>query len=184
MKKLALMGILSVLAIGCGDDDGGRPGTDGGLTLMDSGMIVLPDTGTTPTPDAGTTPRGECAEPLAALPSEVLPRCSAETAACIDAAIAARDQMALNACYDNDTTAPYVEGEFELDCGFCSTLSVISCASNNGCDAEWADWNCCLEACADDACATQCTNMFQSPFITCLQGLGATCQDADAVCFP
>ncbi|MCU0671240.1 MAG: hypothetical protein MUE69_00460 [Myxococcota bacterium] len=53
MKKLALMGILSVLAIGCGDDDA-RGGTDSGmLTLMDSGMIVLPDTGTPPTMDAG-----------------------------------------------------------------------------------------------------------------------------------
>jgi len=181
MKKLALMGILSVLALGCGDDDGGRTGTDSGmLTLMDSGTIVLPDTGTTPTPDAGSTSRGECEDPLPELPAEVLPRCSAETAACIDMATT---QAAYQACFDGDMTAPYVEGDLEIDCSFCSTLQLIACGSNNGCGEEWADWNCCLSACTDEACAAGC-NSFRDGFVTCLQGLGATCQNADASCFP
>ncbi|MCB9620885.1 MAG: hypothetical protein H6724_15710 [Sandaracinus sp.] len=180
MKKLALVGILSVLGFGCGDDDGGRTGTDSGLTLMDSGTITLPDTGTMMTMDSGTTSRGECEMPLAALPAEVLPRCSAETATCISMATS---NAALQACFDADMTPPFVEGDFELDCGLCSTFQLISCGSNNGCGAEWADWNCCLEPCADEACAAGC-NSFRDAFVTCIQGLGATCQSADASCFP
>jgi hypothetical protein len=190
MKKLALMGILSVLAIGCGDDDGGRPGTDSGLMLMDSGMIVLPDTGMMPTTDAGTTPMGECAEPVPDLrdlamdpmaPAGLLPRCTAETLSCINGASSAEAQAT---CRMGDTQAPLtVEGE-SLDCEWCWGFQTLSCVSDS-CPSEYATYNCCAEAagCTGDTCPA-CETQFNA-LRTCFQAQPmGTCNEFLLGCFP
>ncbi len=157
MKKLALMGILSVLAIGCGDDDGGRSGTDSGmLTLMDSGTIVLPDTGTTPTPDAGS---GTC-------PPEQIP--GVDMAACTEQQImdlqtaAGMGDAALQAWFDANAA-----------CGACALQGIYSCATMNGCDDEWGNVICCI----DSACSSSTT---QAEFDACAnaaQNAGGACGD-------
>lgn len=177
MKKLALMGILSVLAIGCGDDDGGRPGTDGGLTLMDSGMIVLPDTGTTPTPDAGST---MCEPVVFPLPTE--PGCTAEQGNELNMILEAMDMAAFSAWLDD----PANEG-----CVGCIDEGITACSTMNGCDDEAGNLLCCLEgACpsADAACVNSarmgaCSTQ-DGAFGTCAQDtIGSTC-NIPAECFP
>lgn len=153
MKKLALMGILSVLAIGCGDDDA-RGGTDSGLMLMDSGMIVLPDTGTMPMVDAGggSTWPAECREPFPTLDMQtgstaIFPRCAAATAECINACM---DSDCLVACLDADTTA--ADATTGVDCSTCFLIQYYAALSASGCQTAVGEYFCCIEDCEDEAC--------------------------------
>lgn len=162
MKKLALVGILSVLGLGCGDDDGGgRTGADSGLTLMDSGTITLPDTGTPMTMDSGTT----------SCPPEQIP--AVEAAACTMQQImdlqtaAGMGDAALEAWFDANA-----------ECGACALQGIYSCATMNGCDDEWGNVVCCLES----ACSTAAT---QDEFNACAnaaQNTGGSCE-AQATAF-
>lgn len=192
MKKLALMGILSVLAIGCGDDDGGRPGTDSGLMLMDSGMIVLPDTGTMPMTDAGG-PTGECAEPppdLRELNMDpevmgmLLPRCSGETLTCL---MGCSDDACADACIAADATPGLdVGGGTTLDCDLCLNAQSNGCIGNEGCEAEWGALFCCVEAnsCASPTSCPACSAQL-SALQTCASAVPqATCQPYLLGCFP
>ena len=160
MKKLALMGILSVLAIGCGDDDA-RGGTDSGLMLMDSGMIVLPDTGTMPMVDAGTSRwPAECREELPALSEfseSAFPRCAASTITCIQGC--GMDNECAFDCQEADTTPPLMLEGQAVDCTTCVVYQQDVAQSQNGCAAEVGEWNCCVQAnnCMDLACvSTNC----------------------------
>ncbi|MCA9613283.1 MAG: hypothetical protein KC586_11075 [Myxococcales bacterium] len=187
MKKLALVGILSVLGFGCGDDDGGRT-SDSGLTLMDSGTIMLPDTGTMPMVDSGTTPMGECADPVPSLeelamdpsaPAGLLPRCSLDTAMCLNDAADAAGQ---EACIAADTTTPLdVEGN-SLDCEFCWNYQFEACLSGE-CRSQYAAFSCCYEAagCSGSECPACETEL--NALISCFQG-GADCNSYLIACFP
>ncbi len=193
MKKLALVGILSVLGLGCGDDDGGaRRGADSGLTLMDSGTITLPDTGTPMTMDAGTTPGGECAEPPADLRElnmdpmamgMLLPRCSSATLTCL---MGCEDVACQDACTAMDTTAGVdVGGGTVLDCDLCINYQSNACIGNEGCETEWGGLFCCLEANAcDDISCPACTAQLTA-LQTCAQAVPpASCQPYLLSCFP
>lgn len=180
MKKLALMGILSVLALGCGDDDGGRTGTDSGmLTLMDSGTIVLPDTGTTPTPDAGGT---TCPPEQVPAPTEA--ECTEAQISSLQSA-AMMGNAALNAWFNDPANA---------GCGGCLNVGILACATQNGCDDEWGNIGCCLEtACASattqeefDACVEReldgaCSSQ-NTAFDGCIGGLPMGTCGIDPVC--
>jgi len=176
MKKLALMGILSVLAIGCGDDDA-RGGTDSGLMLMDSGMIVLPDTGTMP--DAGGT---TCPPERVDAPTE---------AECTEAQISSLQSAAM---MGNAALTAWFNDPANAACGGCLNVGILACATDNGCDDEWGNIGCCLEtACAsattqaefdacverelDGACSTQ-----NAAFDGCIGGLPMGTCGIDPVC--
>lgn len=178
MKKLALMGILSVLALGCGDDDGGRPGTDSGmLTLMDSGTIVLPDTGTTPMVDAGGTTM--CDPVVIPLPTE--PGCTAEQGDALMMALA-DGEAAFSAWLDDPANAGCVD---------CINEGITACSTMNGCDDEAGNLLCCLEdacpsgdgACVNGATMGACSTQ-NGAFSSCAQAtIGDTC-NIPAECFP
>lgn len=196
MKKLALMGILSVLALGCGDDDGGRGSDrDSGLMLMDSGMIVLPDTGTPPMMDAGTTPMGECAEPppdLRELNMDpmamgmLLPRCSSATLTCL-MGCSASDTACSDGCLAADTTPGLdIGGGTTLDCDLCLTAQGNACIGNEGCETQWGAFFCCVEAngCANPNSCPACSAEL-SAIQTCAGTVPqATCQPYVLGCFP
>jgi len=187
MKQLGIMMALLVGATGCGDDDRPTGDTDaGGITIMDSGPRPMVDSGTSSGVDAGGGSGGACADPLPPLPSEALPRCSAETLNCAAECTTGECQQA---CFDADTT-PGVDagGGLTIDCGLCFTLQSISCGSNMGCGSQWETWNCCLEDCSAgggtaEACQTTCQSQGNA-FISCVNGLGAACASAQQSCFP
>lgn len=189
MKKLALLGILSMFAVACGDDDGGRTRDSGMLTLMDSGTIMLPDTGTMPMMDSGTTPMGECADPVPNLvdlaadpsaPAGLLPRCSAETAQCLNDAA---DGAAQEACIAADATAPLsVEGQ-SLDCEFCWNYQFEACLSGE-CRTQYAAFSCCFEeaGCTGSECPACQTQL--DALIGCYQANPSACNNYLSGCFP
>ncbi|MBX3245681.1 MAG: hypothetical protein KF901_00720 [Myxococcales bacterium] len=170
MKKLSIVGILSLLAFGCGDDDD----RDTRPMLMDSGTIMLPDSGTTEM-DSGTTTPEECRAQPQPLPAAALPRCAAETLTCY---MNAATNEARQACLNDDPTPP-LEGQ--ISCNLCTILQLVACGAANGCDAQWGDFNCCAEACDTQACVDACD---LDPFIACLNGTGTACQGAFLSCFP
>ncbi|MCB9611885.1 MAG: hypothetical protein H6722_05450 [Sandaracinus sp.] len=154
MKKLALVGILSVLGFGCGDDDGGRTGTDSGLTLMDSGTITLPDTGTMMMPDAGGS---MCAPERVDAPT--MATCTQQQIMDLQTAAGMGD-AALNAWFNDAANTA---------CAGCLNVGILACATDNGCDDEWGEIGCCLET----ACAGATT---QEEFDACVETeLDTTC---------
>lgn len=183
MKNLALLGILSVLALGCGDDDGrGSDRDSGGLTLMDSGTIVLPDTGTTPTMDGGGSTT--CEPVVFPLPTE--PGCTAEQGTELNMILGMTDMAARMAAFNAWLDDPANEG-----CLGCIDEGITACSTMNGCDDEAGNLLCCLEDACPSADAT-CVNGARmgacstqdAAFGTCAQDtIGATC-NIPAECFP
>ncbi len=194
MKKLAICIALALGAFGCGDDDGNGSGTDAGtgITLPDSGMVGT-DAGTGTGTDAGTgtgTDAGmarQCAQPqpdlreLAAMNpgANVLPRCAAATAMCLQGCM---DQACQTACLEADMTPPLTAGSNMIGCDGCLNIQSLGCASNEGCGDEVAAAICCFEdnpSNGQTACASQI-----DAYRTCAQGLGNACAPYISACFP
>src|SRR5687767_12679344 len=124
--KVVLGLLLSVLGglglFGCGSDDRGTGGgDDGGIRIMDSGAGRR-DTGGGGGRDSGGGGGmdtggggGMCADPIAPLPAEALPRCSAMTRSCV---MACTTVACINMCLMSDTTPPVMAGMTTIDCGF------------------------------------------------------------------
>lgn len=96
----------------------------------------------------------ECARAVRPLPSDLLPRCTAATGACIDGC---GTTDCVWSCAGADATPP-ASG---ANCETCLYHQVIACAGVAGCDAQWANWLCCTEdrcpAGSDPGCeAAQC----------------------------
>jgi len=174
MTKFALfLGCAAALVLaGCSSDSGRRSGGEedgGGIVLMDSGTDT--DSGMTGTDsgaggsDSGTGAR-ECAAMLMALPSDVLPRCSAETQTCVSGCT---DGACLQGCMDADTTEPVMVSGTTIDCGVCVNYQLFYCLDSMGCHDQVAALNCCVEdncgsaadvnACAQSMCSTEFGNL-------------------------
>ncbi len=178
MNKLTIsLTIFAMALAGCGDDDrpgdimipDSGPGTDSGPVGTDMGPA-----------DVDMGPTGACADMIDALPADFTPRCSADTATCVEGAMSNDEFFA---CLDADTTAPYMD-MMGLDCGFCINYQSIQCADANGCHDEWAAFNCCAEAngCEDTACAQANCGSELTAFQNC--DPTADCQAQVFSCFP
>jgi hypothetical protein len=101
-----------------------------------------------------------CAEPRDYLPAAFLPRCSADTAACIAGCVTEADADACrDACISADTTP--AETQFGLDCAACIYLTLFACIDMTACHNGVAEVFCCIEdncptgsaeGCADRMC--------------------------------
>jgi hypothetical protein len=90
-----------------------------------------------------------CAEPREYLPEAFLPRCSADTAACIAGCTTEADADACrDACIEADTTP--AETQFGLNCATCIYLTVFACIDMTACHDGVAEVFCCIE----DNCPT------------------------------
>ena len=155
-------------------------GTDtDGSTTMDSGTV---DSGTVDsgTVDSGTA-TGPCADAPPAVPAAALPRCAAATLTCL---MGCADAACQQTCIDGDTTP--ADTTTGLDCNTCLNAQSIQCADANGCHAQYAAINCCIEAhsCADQACVNTSCGTELGAFNTCANGTGSACQSALLSCFP
>jgi len=155
-------------------------GTDtDGSTTMDSGTV---DSGTVDsgTVDSGTA-TGPCADAPPAVPAAALPRCAAATLTCL---MGCADAACQQTCIDGDTTP--ADTTTGLDCNTCLNAQSIQCADANGCHAQYAAINCCIEAhsCADQACVSTNCGTELGAFNTCANGTGSACQSALLSCFP
>jgi hypothetical protein len=101
-----------------------------------------------------------CAEPRDYLPESLLPRCSADTAACIAACMDDADPDACReVCINADTTP--AEGSFGLNCAACIYLTLFACIDMTDCHDGVAEVFCCIEdncpagsaeGCSDQMC--------------------------------
>ena len=187
----------------CVIDGGGTAGTtkDGGrdsgpLVWMprDSGMTRPPMM--TPVVDAGSGQM--CAMRRVPLPSALLPRCSAATAACIeDCTDAADADSCREVCIDADSTP--AETTYGLDCAGCIYLQLFACVDAAGCHDGVADAFCCIadkcpagspEGCSENSCGEELTTALTCGYFADMactdfnRGLIAQCYagnaDADA----
>ena len=183
MKNLTIsILMMGLMAYGCGDDDrGDDTGDDTGITIPDSGPTGT-DMGPVTMMDMGPTgPTGMCAQPLDMLPADFFPRCSAETFSCV---MGAADNAAFLACLDADTTAGYM-GDASADCSTCVNYQSIYCADANGCHAEFAAVNCCIEANCGAGSADTCVQTECGTELAAFQGCEPTseCQAEIVACF-
>lgn len=165
----ALFALLAVL-FACGDDGSSSPAdggsdTDAGATVMDAGIRA-------------------CSAALPTLPAAQLPRCSAETGACIAACM---DQDCFDACVAADDTPPGSFLDTEVDCETCIDVNPLACSSNMSCASTWSTWNCCLDECdmagnSAEVCDTMC-EAEASAFFECFEANLAECRAAYAACF-
>lgn len=184
MKKLVLL-CATLALVGCGDDDtrtvmlmDSGPGTDSGGGGVDTGPSGT-DSGPMGT-DSGGGSR-DCEMALESLPSVILPRCSADTATCINGCA---DIDCQNMCLDADTTPPETMSGQMIDCNICFNYQVNVCIDMN-CPTEFAAFRCCLEdnACTDASCPA-CSSQL-SAVQSCAGGLPAgACTDQITACFP
>lgn len=170
-RKSLLSSFLIVLALGaCGDDESA---SDGGASTMDSSTdegddagrdayVWVPNGGSGGSGGTGGSTGGTggtgggsvldgrmCAEPREYLPEALLPRCSADTAACIAGCAAQADPDACrDACIGSDTTP--AEPTFGLNCGACIYLTLFACIDMADCHEGVAEVFCCIE----DNCPT------------------------------
>jgi len=175
----SLLSALLLIACGgavgaCGDDEGGDDG--GASNTMDSSAgedadaaldeyVWVPNAGSggtggsgaggTSGAGAGGTGGGSpldgrmCAAPREYLPEAFLPRCSADTAACIAGCMNHADPEACrDACISSDTTP--AEPQFGLNCGACIYLTLFACVDMEDCHRGVAEVFCCIE----DNCPT------------------------------
>lgn len=187
MKKLSIVGILSLLAFGCGDDDD----RDTRPMLMDSGTIMLPDSSTTEM-DSGTTTPEECREPITDLRvvnmdpmvmGQLLPRCSADTLMCLQGC--GEDGPCQEACIAADTTPGVnVGGSSLFVCDNCLNYQFVSCLSNEGCGTQVGDYFCCLEAngCSGDAPCPACEAATMA-LSACVPTASSRCAPYQQACF-
>jgi len=191
INRATLLGAVMALALaGCGGS-GSRATDSGGITLMDSGTdtdgSTTMDSGTVDsgTVDSGTvdsgTATGPCADAPPAVPAAALPRCAAATLTCL---MGCADAACQQTCIDGDTTP--ADTTTGLDCNTCLNAQSIQCADANGCHAQYAAINCCIEAhsCADQACVNTSCGTELGAFNTCANGTGSACQSALLSCFP
>lgn len=84
----------------------------------------------------------ECTDPVNPLPANLMPRCSAETYACI-AACAVEDQGCEGRCIAKDTTPRTSYYGYEIGCSTCVYYQRQACADKNGCHSVNAQLECC-----------------------------------------
>jgi len=158
MRTLCMISAMSLLlAVGC--DDGRGDGTDagGGIVLMDAGPGM---TGTDAGPgmtgtDAG--PGGGC--PPAEAPAPTMSMvCAASTLTCL---MGATDAASQQACIDADPMPDACNGCINQE-----LIASCSSASGGGCNNEWGEVECCLQAecpSGDAACINSAIGTMAAP---------------------
>jgi hypothetical protein len=193
---LAALATVGLVLVGCGDDDGG----DGPpIIVLDAGPDLGGgvDMGMPPPPppvDMGG-PR-ECERVPEALPESVmgmriLPRCSPETRAAVEACGPITSMPALtcaNTAVMRDTTPGLpIGGGQVLDCETCVNYQQLICFANAGCASQLTAVQCCFQdnGCTGGACPA-CNAQIMA-FQTCA-GSRPACFDFFAspqgTCFP
>ncbi len=169
MLTRSLCAVLSVLpfALGCYDSVPvtDAPSRDMGPTARDGGpgrdaFVPRRDAFVPPPIDAGgdVCVTGERLAPYAG------PTCRPETAECLEGCGADPDPgFCQDECFAADET-----------CVQCLNETVIRCAANNGCQAEWDEYACCSEELCPGAvevdrliCSDDCTSQLEL-FVDCL----------------
>ena len=126
------------------------------------------------------TDGGSCDIALPPVEASVLPRCTADTHACV-LACDPSDQACRDLCLANDPT-PAVEASGGT-CQDCVTIQALSCADRSGCHAEVSAFVCCLTLecpagspadCLTTSCGDSLTTMF-----TCLNTTAPQCAAYD-----
>lgn len=106
---------------------------------------------------SGECGKKACAEPLAPLPAEFLPRCSADTLACIEAC---RTNACLLDCLEADRMTPRAFDGALYGCKSCIDHQIAACLAKTSCLPGEAALYCCIEErCGgtfDSACETRC----------------------------
>jgi hypothetical protein len=147
----------------------------------------LPSTGggfAPPAPTTGppmlTPPTGTCANPRMPVPEALLPRCTAETHACVlqCANSPEYDQEACrNACLAADTVPADNSLGVPINCANCTLGQLLACADSGGCHNETASFMCCIEGCGGgDACTASCNGELQA-FGLCVYYTAPQCVD-------
>jgi hypothetical protein len=211
----SLLSALLLIAIGgCGDDENNGDGgantldssTDEGVDAGRDAYVWMPNAGsggsggTGGAGGAGGTGGGSgldgrmCAAPRDYLPESFLPRCSADTAACIAGCMSSADPEACrDGCISSDATPP--ESQFGLNCGACIYLTLFACIDMEDCHDGVAEVFCCIEdncptgsaeGCSDQMCGGEiqaavtcgyyanqdCVDLLGDEIGRCFAGLG------------
>lgn len=174
----ALLLALGVLAA-CSDDENGA--TDAG---KDSGLVWTPDAGGGDPADSGADAGlvRACAKPREAFPAAALPRCTAETGACVAACESAANAGACrDACVAKDKHAPLAARGAAIGCQSCISLQLFACADQGDCHDPVAGLFCCLaDKCpagsADGCSGAMCGTEIDSA-LTCIVNVEPQCAD-------
>ena len=173
------------IAAACGDDDGPADPSDGGNG--DAPIFMPPDTGLMLRDSGMVDGASECIRPrLEPPPAERLPRCSAETRACVAACGDDEDGCADICWADDETPADPDIGA----CGDCVILDLLACLDAGGCNQEVAEIFCCGErecppGSAEDCFDVMCAPQLQALF-ACGLGMAPGCFDelnGDGACY-
>jgi hypothetical protein len=138
-----------------------------------------------------------CARPRQPLPPALLPRCSADTRACVAACPQAADpDMCREQCLKADTTPR--DPTTGVDCSGCVYVQLFACVDRANCHTGVADVFCCIEAncpagspegCGEQHCSSQIRTALTCGYyadMSCLDFLGSSISgcfaagDADA----
>lgn len=156
--------VASLTPAACGSESDADPSDDG----SDDGneqLLEYADAGIPERPDAGPEPEVEICLPIAPLPPEQLPRCTAATRDCI-AACPEGDpgEQCRNDCWANDPTPPAGDTNCN-DCVFVQLLSCIDAAPEEACHPAVAGFLCCLLG-GSGACEAETNEMFTCGYYT------------------
>jgi hypothetical protein len=158
-----LSGLCAVLVAGCGPEPMAKDSNDSDDRDDRDEQLEWADAGIPDRPDAGSTEIEICI-PVAPLPPEDLPRCTAATRDCIlgcpedDAGEECR-----NTCWTSDTTPPLGDVACQ-NCIFVQLLSCMDLADEGVCHASVAEYLCCLASGGE--CPTEANNMFTCGFVS------------------
>ena len=115
---------------------------------------------------------------VASVPKSLLPRCSATTKACWQAADTSAE---VDACLAADTTPAATLGGEPLDCAGCERAQGAYCMAS-ACKSEFAAYGCCAQSKGEAACSNEldavvdCAGTKGKPaFTNCLAGLVPQC---------
>ena len=143
----------------------GAPGTDDGYTLTTT------DGGAGPPP-----PTGACAKAYTPLPAAVMPRCSAQTRACM---MSCTDQNTCpSACLGADTTP--ADTATGINCSQCYYDQALACADPQ-CHVPIAQYVCCVTSkcpAGDSTCIQQMCSVENETFSLCLYYAASNCLEA------
>ena len=173
MRDALWRGVLALgLLLGCGDDDGATTrdsGTDVGPVWMppDSGLMLR---------DAARDAAGSsCMRPrLDPFPAEALPRCTAETAVCVQEC--GETEGCADVCRAEDTMPRHPELG---GCADCVIFDLLACFDAAGCDQQVAEVFCCGESECPPGSAEDCFDVMCQPqlmaLFSCGFAMGPTC---------
>lgn len=173
---------------------------------LSSGMLYLSGCGTCPTPgkeqvraDSGVPPERsrsvqetkvlQCSlKPLQPLTSEMLPRCSASTSACVRRCVGASESCFAACLYADKTPVGSLSG---LDCSTCTLYDLMICAEKTSCKKTVDRYRCCAQTKCTGANASRCESLCQeelNALYACVGTVATPCFDsfysASGGCFP